>query len=255
MKVTTLAAAALSLVTASAFGADLEMPLAAPPVIPPFTWTSCYAGVHGGGGWGQTNLSDSSGTIAAPIIAGGGTGFTSANTGIGGYLIGGQIGCDYQFAPNWVAGFEGAVAGGNIGGNTTVAIPGVLGDSLTFTENTDLLASVTPRIGYAWNNWLLYGKGGPAWIANRYSAFDVAGLLFNFQGLETRFGWTAGAGIEWALWQNWSIKLEYDYYGFGTRSVTFIDNTISGITGPVNITQNIQTVKLGVNFHVSPGGW
>ena len=251
MKATPLAAAAFSLLTASAFGADLEMPMAAPSFIPPFTWTSCYAGVHGGGGWGQTNLNDSFGTIAST-----GVGFASANTGISGYLIGAQIGCDYQFTPHWVAGFEGAVAGGNIGGTGAAAIPG---DSVTFTENTDLLTSVTGRVGYAWNDWLLYGKGGPAWTANRYSAFDAAGL-FNFQGVETRFGWTAGVGVEWALWQNWSVKLEYDYYGFGTRNVTFIDNTISGVTGPVNITQNIQAVKLGVNFHVSPGsagplGW
>jgi outer membrane immunogenic protein len=249
MKATTLAAAAFSLLTASAFAADLEVPIVAPPVIPPFTWTSCYAGVHGGGGWGQTNLNDSSGTIASvPGFIGG---FTSANTGNSGYLIGGQIGCDYQFASHWVAGFEGNVTGGNIGGTGTAAVPG---DSVSFVENTDLLTSATGRVGYAWNNWLLYGKGGPAWTANRYSAFDAAGS-FNFQGVETRFGWTAGVGVEWALWQNWSVKLEYDYYGFGTRNVTFIDNTISGITGPVSITQNIQTVKLGVNFHVSPGGW
>ena len=81
------------------------------------------------------------------------------------------------------------------------------------------------------------------------------GGVVQFQGVENRFGWTAGVGVEWALWQNWSVKLEYDYYGFGTRNVTFVDNTISGVTGPVSITQNLQTVKLGVNFHVSPGGW
>lgn len=242
MKVTLLAAATFSLLTASAFGADLEMPLKVPPVPPPFTWTSCYAGVHGGGGWGQTNLNDSAGTIASAGVGG----FTSANTNISGYVLGGQIGCDYQFVPNWVVGIEGAAAGGNIGGNTTVAIPG---DSITFTENTDLLASVTARVGYAWNNWLLYGKGGPAWTANRYSAFDAGGLI-DFQGLETRFGWTVGAGIEWAFWDNWSVKLEYDYYGFGTRSVTFIDN-ITGTVGPMDINQSIQVVKLGLNFHVS----
>jgi outer membrane immunogenic protein len=246
MKATLLAAAAFSLLTASAFGADLEMPLKAPPATPPFTWTSCYAGVQVGGGWGQTNLNDSAGTIASvPGV----TGFTSANTGISGYLLGGQIGCDYQFAPNWVAGIEGAAAGGNIAGNAAVAIPG---DSVTFTENTDLLTSVTARVGYAWNDWLLYAKGGAASTANRYSAFDVAGS-FDFAGLETRLGWTAGAGIEWALWHDWSIKLEYDYYGLGSSSVTFIDNTISGITGPLDIKQNIQVVKLGVNFHVFAG--
>jgi outer membrane immunogenic protein len=242
MKVTPLAAVAFAISTATAFAADLEVPLKAAPVAPPFTWTSCYAGLQAGGGFGQTNLTDSAGTIAATGVVG----FTSANTGIDGYLLGGQIGCDYQFASNWVAGFEGSAGWGNISGNTTVAIPG---DSVNFTENTDLLTSVTARIGYAWNDWLLYAKGGAAWTGNRYSASDAAGL-FAFAGLETRLGWTAGAGIEWALSRNWSVKLEYDYYGFGTRSVTFIDNTISGIAGPVNINQNIQIVKLGLNFHV-----
>ena len=46
MKVTLLAAAAFSLLTASAFGADLGVPLKAPASPPPFTWTSCYAGVQ-----------------------------------------------------------------------------------------------------------------------------------------------------------------------------------------------------------------
>ncbi len=68
--------------------------------------------------------------------------------------------------------------------NAGVARPGLaFPDSATFTENTDLLASVTGRLGYAWNNWLFYGKGGAAWAANRYSAFDVA-QTYNFQGLE-----------------------------------------------------------------------
>jgi outer membrane immunogenic protein len=209
--------------------------------------------VQGGGGWGQTNLNDSA-LIVSPV-----SGFTSANTNINGYLLGGEIGCDYQFVANWVAGIEGSAAWTNISGNAGVATPGLaFPDSATFTENTDLLASITGRLGYAWNNWLLYGKGGGAWAGNRYSAFDVA-QTFDFQGLETRFGWTAGAGVEWAFLPNWSVKLEYDYYGFGTRSVTFIDS-ITGTTGPLDIRQNIQVVKLGVNLHVfgpnsAPLGW
>ena len=105
------------------------------------------------------------------------------------------------------------------------------GDSATFKETTDLLTSVTARVGYAWNNWLLYGKGGAAWASDRYSAFDAL-ATYDFEGLETRFGWTAGAGVEWAFSDIWSVKLEYDYYGFGTRSVTFIDN-VSGTVGPL----------------------
>lgn len=237
------AVAALSLFAASAYAADLEVSLKAPPALAPFTWTGCYAGVQGGGGWGQTNVNDSAG-ILSPF-----TGFTSANTNMSGFLLGGELGCDYQFAPSWVAGIEGAAAWTNIGGNAGVATVGLpFADSATLTENTDMLASVTGRLGYAWNNLLFYGKGGGAWAANRYSAFDVA-QTYDYQGLETRFGWTAGAGVEWAFWANWSVKLEYDYYGFGTRSVTFIDN-VTGNVGPLDIRQNIQVVKLGVNLHV-----
>jgi hypothetical protein len=60
---------------------------------------------------------------------------------ISGYMLGGQIGCDYQFSPHWVAGIEGAATGGNIHGSTGVATPGLLGDSATFRETTDLLTS------------------------------------------------------------------------------------------------------------------
>ncbi len=253
MKATPLAAAALSLWTVSAFGADLGMPINAPLGPPPFTWTSCYAGIQVGGGLGQTNLNDSAG-ILSPF-----TDFTSAGTNISGYVLGGQIGCDYQFAPNWVAGIEGAASGGNIAGSAGVALPDIPGDSATFSEHTDLLTSITPRVGYAWNNWLLYAKGGVAWAGNRYSASDAL-ATYDYEGLETRFGWTAGAGVEWALWNDWSLKLEYDYYGFGTRSVTFIDN-ITGNVGPLDIRQNIQVIKLGLNFHVfagpsaAPLGW
>jgi outer membrane immunogenic protein len=252
MKALLAGAAVFSLMTASAFGADLQMPMRAPLVPPPFTWTGCYAGAQAGGGFGQKDLNDTAGVVS-PI-----TGFTSANLTISGYMLGGQIGCDYQFAPNWLAGIEGAASGGRIGGSTGVATPGIPGDSATFKETTDLLTSVTARIGYAWDRWLLYAKGGAAWASDRYGAFDAL-ATYDFEGLETRLGWTAGAGIEWAIWNDWSIKLEYDYYGFGTHSVTFIDN-VSGTVGPLGIKQNMQVIKLGVNLHVfgpatAPWGW
>lgn len=251
MKSMFIGGAACLLSTVCALGADMAVPVTVPPIPPPFTWTGCYGGGQAGGGFGQKDLNDTVGIVSAL------SGFTSASLNVSGYMLGGQIGCDYQFAPNWVAGIEGAASGGNIGGSTGVATPGLPGDSATFKQTTDLLTSVTARVGYAWNNWLLYGKGGAAWASDRYSAFDVL-ATYDFEGLETRFGWTAGAGLEWAFSNIWSLRLEYDYYGFGTRGVTFIDN-VSGTVGPLNITQNIQVIKLGVNFHVpaagAPLGW
>ena len=247
MKSTLLGGAACLLSTVCALGADMGVPIGIPLALPPYTWTGCYAGAQAGGGFGQKDLDDSVGIVSSI------SGFTSANLNISGYMLGGQIGCDYQFASHWVAGVEGAASGGNIGGSTAVATPGLPGDSATFRQTTDLLTSVTARVGYAWNNWLLYAKGGAAWASDRYSAFDAL-ATYDFEGLETRFGWTAGAGLEWAFSDIWSLKLEYDYYGFGTRSVTFIDN-VSATVGPLDIKQNIQVIKLGVNFHVYPTSW
>ena len=246
MKATLLGGAAVTLLSVSAFAADLAVP--PPDVPPPFSWTSCYGGGQVGGGWGQKDLNDSAGVLS-PI-----TGFSSANLSIGGYVLGGQFGCDYQFAPNWVAGIEGAAAGGNISGNMSVAQPlGIFGDSANFKETTDLLTSVTGRVGYAWDRWLWYAKGGAAWASDRYSAIGTfGGVPYDLEGSENRIGWTAGVGIEWAIWNDWSVRLEYDYYGFGSRSVTLIDATTGNI-GPENINQTIQTVKLGLNFHVVTG--
>ncbi len=245
MKTTLIGSAAFSLLTVSAFAADLGVPpTSAPP--PAFTWTSCYGGLHAGGGLGQKDLTDTAGVLSPT------TGFTAVNLGISGYMLGGQIGCDYQFAPNWILGIEGAVSGGNIGGKTVFAPPGIPGDTTTFKETTDFLMSATARVGYTWDRWMLYAKGGFADAGDKYDAFDTA-ATYNFEGLENRIGWTAGAGVEWALWEDWSVRLEYDYYGFGTRSVTFIDSTIAMTSGPEEIKQNIQVVTLGLNFHVFAG--
>ena len=186
-------------------------------------------------------------TDTAGFLAGFG-GPSSANLDTSGYMVGGQIGCDYQFAPALVVGIEGTAAGGKIGASTVVAVPG---DNATFKETTDFLGTATARVGYAWDRWLLYVNGGPAWAGDRYSVFDVL-QTYDFEGLETRLGWTVGGGIEWALWDDWSLKLEYDYYDFGDRNVTFIEQ-VSATPGPVNVKQNIQVVKLGVNFHVFAG--
>src|SRR6516164_1266506 len=255
MKATVLGGAAASLLTVSAFAADLGIPAAQPQVvIPPFTWTSCYAGVQAGAGWGKKDLTDTVGILSS--LPGG---FSAASLDVSGWMVGGQFGCDYQFAPTWVVGIEGAASGGNISKTTTFATtvtePG--DDIASFRSTTDFLASITGRIGYAFDRWMVYGKGGVALVGDRYHSDDVGGNFF-FDATENRIGWTAGAGVEWAFTPEWSVKLEYDYYGFGTKSLSFTDTTILGapaspFIAPANINQNIQVVLLGVNFHARSG--
>jgi outer membrane immunogenic protein len=61
-----------------------------------------------------------------------------------------------------------------------------------------------------------------------------------------------GGGIEWAFAPNWSLKVEYAYYDFGTRSLTLVD-TFGGDHDPASIKQRIQTVTFGFNYHFSTG--
>jgi opacity protein-like surface antigen len=254
MKATLLLGAALSLLTIPAFGADLgtDTLFKAPPVSQPFAWTGCYGGAHAGGGWASKAITDPVQLVqdsfsGAPVT----TGVTTANVSLTGFVGGGQVGCDYQFAPTWVVGIEGAASGATLKGSTSVGLPlGLPGEAASVTGAMDLLPSLTARFGYAADRWLFYVKGGGAWVSDSYSVTGTfTGIPFDFEGLDLRFGWTVGGGVEWAFSDLWSARLEYDYYQFGNGSVLMSDST-NVLSGPVNVKQSVQIVKAGLNFHV-----
>ena len=226
-------------ITGSAFAADLPMRYKAPPAPPRasiYAWTGCYIGGNIGGGWGRK-------TASAPLLAPG----ISVSGDTSGFQGGGQVGCDVQFATSWVIGIEGAGAAADIEGDINATVLGVTG---TAHARSDWIASATGRLGWTpWDRWLLYAKGGVAWVGDKYSA-DIPLFVEHLEASETRNGWTVGAGVEWAFWSNWSAKLEYDYYDFGTRTLSFA-GTIFGvpeIVPGIDIKQNISTVKLGINY-------
>ncbi len=130
-----------------------------------------------------------------------------------GFIGGGQIGCNYQTGP-WVFGIEGTFAGTSIKGERTFTLVNL---DPTFTTKLDSVATVTGRLGYAWDNWLLYGKGGYAGADVKFSVSDPN--IFGF-GSESDWqsGWTAGVGVEYGLTPNWILGIEYDYIGLETRT-------------------------------------
>jgi opacity protein-like surface antigen len=234
--------------------ADLPIPAKAPPP-PAFTWTGCYAGGHLGGGWGAKLVTDPV-QLVQDSLSGGPvtTGVTSVSLGPAGVVVGGQFGCDYQFVPSWVAGVEGAAAGSTMKDSTSVALPaGFPPDAALSAARTDFIAGVTARLGYALDRWLLYVRGGVAFAGDKYDVTGTfAGVPFRFEGLDQRLGWVAGGGVDWAFSGHWSVVLEYDYYQFGHRNVLMSDS-VNAVSGPVDIKQSVQTVKLGLNFHMWDG--
>jgi outer membrane immunogenic protein len=233
MKKLLLATSALVL-AGPAFGADL--PVKAPPMVAApvaFGWTGCYVGAHAGYGWGRTDVQD-----PAPAFAFANNQQVTANTD--GALIGGQVGCNYRFAGGWVVGIEGGAAWANIKG--AVEDPFFAGKN--FASKTEWIAEATGRIGYAFGRVLIYGKGGGAWAHNRFDLITPFGGTAT--GSDTRFGWIAGAGIEYALNANWSAKLEYSHYDFGNRQVNLAFP--GGAPFPMNVDQRIDTMKVGINY-------
>jgi outer membrane immunogenic protein len=253
-----VAALAVTL-TGPALAADLPMKSEAPYVEPRFSWTGCYVGGHVGGGKGSKAMTDPVQLVQDSLIAPGTTtGVTTVTTSPTGAVIGGEIGCDYQFSSNVVMGIEGTASGTTMKGSAQVGLPaGNPGDIALVQANNDFLAGVTGRIGYAFDNILIYGRGGFAVAGDKY---DVSGGTFNgggpfhFQGVDNRYGYVVGGGLDWAFTRHWSANVEYDYYGFGNGNILMTDQ-FSGLTGVVNVKQSVQVIKVGFNFHIGGAGW
>jgi outer membrane immunogenic protein len=130
--------------------------------------------------------------------------------------------------------------------NNGVLFPG----GTLVTSNTDQLGSVTGRIGYTWGPALLYAKGGYAWRNNNFGA-SIAGVpaAITTTG-NNKDGYTVGGGLEYLFTPNWSAKAEYQYYNFGSTTVTAGPADVAGARGR----NDEHTVKLGVNYRFGWGG-
>jgi outer membrane immunogenic protein len=227
--------------SASAADMPARMAMKAPVVAAiPFTWSGCYVGGHAGYGWGRENFNDPTGNFTA--APGGNLGVRSE-----GAIVGGQLGCNYQVASNWVIGVEGMGAWTDINGSS----PDLVFGTKNLSSKTEALASVTGRLGYTVDHVMFYGKGGGAWARDRYQENTPGFAPFLippdvFTARVDRFGWTVGAGVEWAFTDNWSTRLEYNHYDFGTRSVNLTDAI--GVIIPANVSQRIDTVTVGINY-------
>jgi len=239
-------------IAVDANAADLAVkaprPMMAAPV---YSWTGCYVGAHVGWGRGRNNHNQTT------SFSGGGGSLVAAQGRVdsSGGLFGGQVGCNYQFASNWVVGLQGDVAAADINGRNDDPIALFFGDRGTIAIKSDWLASVTGRIGYTGfdNRALFYVKGGGAWIHNKWDLHDTSNFYSPSQIDETRGGWTVGGGVEYKFTENWSGFAEFNYYNFGNGKLLAVD--------PFNPTTNmfssgkqeVETVKIGVNYTFTQG--
>jgi len=195
------AAAAVVIAVSSAQAADLSPAPAykAPVMMPPvFSWTGFYLGVEGGWGWGREDFTDNS-TVGIP------PGVAVSHRPEGG-IFGGVLGYRYQVG-QVVFGAEGTGAWADLH-DSFLPGPGVT-DSLKINS----LYSATGQVGWAFNQVLPYVKGG--WAGSSINT-SIATAIGGFAS-QTQFGngWTVGAGLDYAVWQNLVLGLEYDHFDLG----------------------------------------
>jgi outer membrane immunogenic protein len=259
MKKLATAIAAIALIGTPALAADMAVPGPAyyPRSFPPpaiYDWTGIYVGFHVGGGI----LTDS-------VSQNGAAAFNLGNSGSlrpAGVMGGGQIGANYEFAP-WVVGIEGtwtdsAISGSTLLGCTGTCIIGTTGIAQErFTSHALWFAALAGRVGYAANDWLFYAKAGGGWMHVSYTedlltvgvkGGPAFGTTAATQVLsDDRSGFTVGAGIEFGLVENLSGKIEYDFYGFGSKNYNF------NFT-PVSVRSNLHTLTVGLNYKFNWSG-
>jgi outer membrane immunogenic protein len=209
----------------SAAAADMQSPVykAPPSPEPVFSWTGFYLGVNGGYGWSRF---DGSGT------------FGSGSTTGKGWLGGATVGYNYQMG-RFVLGIEGEFDWADVKHEESLFAG-------TLSLKNDYFITAAPRLGYAFDRALVYGKVGAAWTRDKWSAND--GLGGTASASNNRSGWMLGAGLEYALSQNLSAKIEYDYLMFGSVTPSFATAGGMTVTGVGSMELATQIVKAGLNY-------
>jgi outer membrane immunogenic protein len=243
-----LAAAALAAVSVgSALAADLPVKAVAPAAA--YDWTGLYIGGVIGGAWSTHDVSDQAlgPLLGAPYAQG-----IAASGMIGGV----DGGARYQLG-KLVVGIEGDITWGNLNGTNANAFgPDSFTISRAITADTKWAATTAVTFGIAGDgDWLLYGKAGAAFASTGYTdSWAVPGTVpFGGVASDTRVGWTAGTGVEWAFSNAWSLKAEYDYLDLGKYRVAIRESAPgSGIMPMTQDRNHISQFKAGLNWRILP---
>ena len=232
------AAGASTVATKTATSPPTSPPVYVAPA-PVYKWTGLYFGGNLGFGWNSGSFSD-------PL------GNTLTATTSGKFLGGGQLGLNCQFWRGILIGaeadFDWLPNSNNINGTASL----VGGGTASVAVNNRWLTTVTGRFGYVWDRVLLYGKGGGAWVGSTNPTATINGRPVAVSSSYGNQGWTAGLGVEWAFWGNWSARIEYDFVGLNSQTFGFpvsaggLPEQFSGNN------RNIQLVNVGTNYKFDP---
>lgn len=233
-----------------------------------YNWTGCYLGGYAGGARQSRQVNAYDPVSTGGVFPAGTTYNPTANNAVGGEfnydfgsgaIGGGTLGCNWQGASPFVFGIEGE--GGYMKLSASGVSPysfGTGSDTVASTEIGDWYAAVTGRIGAARDRVMVYLKGGVGFSNIRSSEIDgctaapCSPALLTATGGSSRPFWVAGAGVEYAINTNWSVKGEflilgmYDKYAVcGSGAAAAAGSTFCGLHN----VEGVRTFKLGLNYY------
>jgi outer membrane immunogenic protein len=201
----------LSVGVASAADLPARTYTKAPAVVEPlFSWTGFYIGADVGYGWAT-----SSGLgFNAAFTPGSGPAYSYHPSGVMG---GGFVGGNYQF-DKVVVGVEADWQAASLSANSG-QIFNAFGTGYLFSTKITDYGSVRGRLGLALDRWMIFGTAGAAWgsWSTSYSGFGAPSPFYT-NTVNEHMGWTAGAGVEYAVTNNWLLRGEYRYTDLRTSS-------------------------------------
>jgi outer membrane immunogenic protein len=214
-------------------GAPMAPSFAPVAAVPVFTWTGLYFGAQVGYSWNDNSNHHSLSGVYYRDAAGNlvpySTGFSRSDSD--GFLAGVHAGYNLQFG-NFVVGIEGDVEGVFGDDDDDDVFGGVIvrdinGNPVTYAfgpNQLDWQASIRARAGIAFDRLLVYGTGGFAF--GGVSGGYYSGLFDNND--DTITGWTLGAGLEYALTNNVTTRVEYRYTTFDRDGDVFNNVNMGG---------------------------
>lgn len=160
-------------------------------------------------------------------------------------IIGGiQVGYNWQ-SGSFVYGIEGDIAAVDWSDSLTND------DDESVSVDTNYVATLRARAGYAWDKALVFGTVGAAFTDTEFFATDEVGSNnpdeFGSVDLDD-IGLVVGGGVEYALNDRWSVKAEGLYFWFND------DQSIANLTDDTDEDdfidfRNAWMLRVGVNYH------
>ena len=225
--------AALAVLTGTAMAADAPGTVKAPgKVSANYDWRGVYVGIEGGYAFGN----------ADGAVTLGGTTF-GADYDIKGYLYGIKIGAQepLTFTP-FMLGIEAFIDKTNIDGSGTVSNTGGV---VSAKADIKWLAGAHVKIAYPWNNLLPYATVGGACAQNTLT-LSAAGFGSITSSNYYSCGWSAGAGLDWALMQNIILGVSYLHVDLGNANPSF--PIVGGVGVSVPSNRDLDVVKASVSW-------